>query len=243
VEHPRYVAHVDRTKTDRVRRWNSGMLIVSCIAGVLIAGGLAVAIATGMGWFTITIASVGVVACTISAVLAVRRRRAVALLAAGDDLALVVDDAGVRLAGTPLIAWEEIVFIGVLDDRERSGRLQRLPLSGPLARATVRAGSPTMLCEIGVRDGIGLKHSFNGAPGADRVTIFDAFDGVRRGLVPLMLDAVLDEATAHQAGQVLIREGERRGIPARSFVKVFTYFGWKGPMIDRKWPAEKESST
>jgi hypothetical protein len=241
VENPRYVAHVDRSKTEGVRRWNLRILVVSGIVGGLLAGGLIVAVVTDMGWFTIVIASLGVLACLVSVVLAVRRRRAVTLLVAGDEVAMTVDDAGVRLAGAPLIPWHDIVFVGVLDDRERTGRLQRLPLSGALARATVRAGSPTMLCEIGVRDGIGLRSAFAGAPGADRVTLFDAFEGTRRGLIPLMLDAVVDDATAHQAAQVLIREAERRGIPARSFAKVFAYFEWKGPMIDRKWPVEKGS--
>lgn len=238
-----YVARVDHSKTDGVRRWNAGMLIGSLLIGTLLAGGLAIAAVSGMGWVTILIASLGVLACAISAVLAVRRRRALALLVTGDDVALTVDAAGVRLAGAPLIPWEQIVFVGVIDDRERTGRLQRLPVSGPLARATVRAGSPTLLCEIGVRDGVRLKHAFGGARGAERVTLFDEFDGSRRGLIPLMLDVVVDDATAHQAAQVLIREAERRCIPARSFTKVFAYFEWKGPMIDRKWPAEKGSST
>lgn len=241
MENPRYVARVDRPKIDGVRRWNRRMLVVSGVVGALLAGALAVAIVTDMGWFTIMIAALGVLACLISVLLAVRRRRAVALLVAGDDVALTVDDAGVRLAGAPLIPWHDIVFVGVLDDRERTGRLQRLPLSGALARVTVRAGSPTLLCEVGVRDGVRLRSAFAGIPGADRVTLFDAFEGTRRGLIPLMLDAVVDDATAHQAAQVLIREAERRGIPARSFAKVFAYFEWKGPMIDRKWPAERGS--
>lgn len=241
MENPRYVARVDRAKTEGVSRWNARMLVVSGIVGALLASGLVVAVVTDMGWFTIAIASLGVLACLASVVLAVRRRRAVALLVADDDIAMIVDDAGVRLAGAPLIPWDDIVFVGVLDDRERTGRLQRLPLSGALARATVRAGSPTLLCEVGVRDGAKLRRAFAGAPGADRVTLFDAFEGTRRGLIPLMLDAVVDDATSHQAAQVLIREAERRGIPARSFSRVFAYFEWKGPMIDRKWPAEKGS--
>lgn len=238
-----YMARVDRSKTDGVRRWNAGMLIVSLALAAMLAGGLIFAAVSGMGWFTILIASLGVAACTISAALAVRRGRALALLVTGDDIALTVDAAGVRLAGAPLIPWDQVVFVGVIDDRERTGRLQRLPVSGPLARATVRAGSPTLLCEIGVRDGVRLKQAFGGARGADRVTLFDEFDGTRRGLIPLMLDAVVDDATAHQAAQVLVREAERRGIPARSFNAVFAYFDWKGPMLDHKWPAEQEKRT
>ncbi|MCD5346223.1 hypothetical protein [Agromyces sp. S2-1-8] len=235
-----YEAHVDHAKVDRTGRWNSGMLLTSAAIGVLLAVGLAVAVIAGLGWFTITIASLGVAACAVSVLLASRRRRALGLLVTDDDVAVAVETEGIRLAGAPLIPWTEIVFVGVLDDRARSARVQDLPFSGPLARATVRSGSATLLCEIGVRDGEALRRAFAGARGADRVTLFDRFDGTRRGLIPLMLDAVIDDATALQAAQVLIREAERRGIPARSFTKVFAYFEWKGPMIDLKWPVEKK---
>ncbi|MEV1131391.1 hypothetical protein [Agromyces sp. NPDC049794] len=238
-----YLAKLDHTKTDAGRRANAVMSAVALGVAALLAGGLVVAVSAGMGWFTVVIASLGLVAGAVVAVLTARRRRALNLLVGEDDIALSVDQVGIRLAGAPLIAWDQVVFVGVLDDRERTGRLQRLPLSGPLARATVRAGSPTLLCEVGVRDGVGLRHAFGGARGADRVTLFDEFDGCRRGLVPLMLDAVVDDATAHQAAQVLVREAERRGIPARAFDRVFAYFDWKGPMIDRKWPVEKGSRT
>lgn len=238
-----YEAHVDRAKVSTARSWNRGMLLGSTIAGLLVLAGLVTAVVVGMGWFTITVASVGLAACLVSVVLAARRGRALGLLVADGDRALAIDASGVRLAGAPLIPWEQIVFVGVLDDRSRSALVQRLPISGPLARATVRSGSGTLLCEIGVRDGAALKRAFGGAPGAERVTLFDAFDGTRRGLVPLMLDAVIDDATALQSAQVLLRAAERRGIPARSFSKVFEYFAWKGPMIDLKWPVEKEESS
>lgn len=235
-----YEARVDHVKVDRTGRWNSGMLLISAAFGVLLAIGLGAAVIAGLGWFTITIASLGFAACAVSVILAARRRRALGLLVSGDDIALSVGSDGVRLAGAPLIPWAQIVFVGVLDDRARSARVQDLPFSGPLARATVRSGSATLLCEIGVRDGEALRHAFAGRRGADRVTLFDRFDGTRRGLIPLMLDAVIDDATSLQAAHVLIREAERRGIPARSFTQVFAYFDWKGPMIDLKWPVEKK---
>lgn len=235
-----YEAHVDHVKVDRTGRWNSGMLLVSAAFGVLLVFGLSVAVMGDLGWFTITLASLGVAACAMSVLLAVRRRRMLGLLASDDDVALAVGGEGVRLAGAPLIPWTQIVFVGVLDDRERTARMQNLPLSGAIARATVRAGSGALLCEIGVRDGEALRRAFAGRRGADRVTLFDRFDGTRRGLIPLMLDAVIDDATSLQAAHVLIREAERRGIPARSFTQVFAYFDWKGPMIDLKWPVEKK---
>ncbi|WP_136708462.1 hypothetical protein [Agromyces sp. H66] len=236
-----YLARLDHTKTDVARRVNAVMSAVSLGVAALLAGGLIVAVSSGMGAITIVIASLGLVAGAVVAVLTGRRRRALRLLVGGDDIALRIDRDGIRLAGAPPIAWDAVVFVGVLDDRERTGRLRRLPLSGALARATVRAGSPTLLCEIGVRDGVEFRHAFGGAGGADRVTLFDEFDGSRRGLIPLMLDAVMDDATAHQSAQVLVREAERRGIPARAFNRVFEYFDWKGPMIDRRWPVERGS--
>ncbi|WP_350349137.1 hypothetical protein ABIQ69_04145 [Agromyces sp. G08B096] len=234
-----YLAHVDRGKVSTAERLNVGILVVSVVVTALFCWLAVWAAGEGFGWFTVTIAVVGAAAAAASAVLAHRRRRALGLLVAGDGVALAISDAGVRLAGAPLVTWSEVVFVGVADDRARTGRIQRLPLIGPIARTTVRAGSPTLLCELGVRDGEALRAAFRGAKGSERVTLFDEFDGRRRGLVPLMLDAVLDDASAHQAAGILIREAERRGIPARSFDRVFTYISWRGPMLDRKWPVEK----
>lgn len=234
-----YRVRVDDRKVAAADRLNAGILVVSCVVAAAFLILAAFAVSAGFGVFTVVIAVLGSLASAASGVLAHRRRRALGLLRSDDGLALSVGDAGVRLAGAPLVPWSELVFVGVLDDRARTGRLRRIPVVGSLVGTTLRAGSPTLLCELGVRDGAALRAAFHGAPGAERVTIFDEFDGSRRGLVPLMLDAVLDDASAHQAAQVLIREAERRGIPARAFDRVFAYFDWKGPMIDRKWPVEK----
>lgn len=240
---PIFEASVDHAKVDTVGRWNSGFIVVGIVLGVLITAGLVLAISSRMGWFTIVIAALGAGACLISTVLAFRRRRALMLLVAGAEFALRVSDDGVRLAGAPLIRWHDMVFLGVLDDRERSARMQRLPLSGSLATAALKAGNGTLLCEIAVRDGAELKAAFGGDPGADRVTLFDEFDGVRRGLIPLILDAVIENSTAHRAARVLVDEAARRGVPTGTFTSVFGYFDWKGPMIDRKWPVDKQKGT
>ncbi|SIN93138.1 hypothetical protein [Agromyces cerinus] len=240
---PIFEASVDRAKVDTVGRWNSGIILVSVVLGCLIIAGLVFAIASGMGWFTITVAALGAAACLISTVMALRRRRALMLLVTGNDIALTVTDEGVRLAGAPLIAWHDMVFVGVLDDRARSARMQRLPLSGPLATAALKAGNGTLLCEIAVRDGAALKRAFGDDRGAERVTLFDEFDGARRGLIPLMLDSVIADTTAHQAARVLIDEAARRGVPTASHTAVFGYFDWKGPMIDRKWPVDERKDT
>ncbi|MFB6610031.1 hypothetical protein ACFCVO_06925 [Agromyces sp. NPDC056379] len=236
---PIFEASVDRAKVDTVGRWNSGIVLVSVVLGCLVTAGLVFAIVSGMGWFTLIVATLGAGACLISTVMALRRRRALMLLVTGTDVALTITDEGVRMAGAPLIAWHDMVLVGVLDDHARSARMQRLPLSGPLATAALKAGNGTLLCEIGVRDGVALKRAFGGDRGAERVTLFDEFDGARRGLIPLMLDSVIEDAAAHQAARVLVDEASRRGVPTGTFTSVFGYFEWKGPMIDRKWPVDE----
>lgn len=240
---PMFEASVDHAKVDTVGRWNSGFIIVSIALGCLIAAGLLLAISSRMGWFTIVIAALGVAACLISTIMALRRRRALMLLVTGADVALSVTGDGVRMAGAPLIGWNDMVFLGVLDDRDRSARMQRLPLSGALASAALKAGNGTLLCEIAVRDGADLRRAFAGDRGAERVTLFDEFDGTRRGLIPLMLDSVIEDSIAREAARVLVDEASRRGVPTGTFTSVFGYFDWKGPMIDRKWPVEERKDT
>lgn len=234
-----YRAHVDRTKVDTAERLNRRFLATGLGTAGVFAALVVVAVLSGFGWFTIVVAALAMLAGLTSALFAHRRRRALGLLIADDGVAIAVVSTGVQLAGAPLIPWSEIVFVGVLDDRRRTGRLQRLPFIGIFANTAVRAGSGTLLCELGVRDAPALRDAFAGAPGGERVTVFDEFDGRRRGLVPLLLDAVLDDASAHQAAQVVVREAERRGIRARAFDRIFDYFEWRGPLIDRKWPVQK----
>lgn len=234
-----YRAHVDRAKVDTAERLNRRILVTGVVTASVFAALVIVATVSGFGWFTVVIAALAMLAGVASAILAQRRRRALGLLIADDGVAIAVGSTGVQLAGAPLIPWSEIVFVGVIDDRQRTGKLQRLPVIGIFANIAVRAGSGTLLCELGVRDAPALRDAFAGTPGGERVTVFDEFDGRRRGLVPLLLDAVLDDASAHQAAQLVIREAERRGIPARAFDRIFDYFEWKGPMIDHKWPVQK----
>ncbi|UOE42636.1 hypothetical protein [Agromyces larvae] len=231
-----YEAHVDRARVARAKRWNGWILAVSAIfaAGLVV---VSVMMFVDDGWPIGILAALGALAAVLSVVAAVQRGRAQRLLTAGGEgLALAVSDDGVRMAGAPLIPWSEIVFVGVLDDRSRSARMARLPLSGVLAGAALKAGSGTLLCELGVRDGTALKQAFAGAPGSERVSLWDPFDGVRRGLIPMLLDAVLDDGTAQQSAQVLMDAAARRGIPTARFTGIFDYFSWKNPMLDHKWP-------
>ncbi|WP_395245811.1 hypothetical protein ACGGZK_08385 [Agromyces sp. MMS24-K17] len=236
-----YVARVDHAKVSRARRWNTGIVAGSALLGVALVVGVVTSIVDGMWWPITVLAVLGVLACVLSIVTSVQRGRAQRLLAAGGDLAFEVTDAGVRMGGAPLVPWSEIVFVGVLDDRGRSARLQRIPLSGLFATAALNAGSGTLLCELGVRDGQALKQAFGGAPGAERVSVWDPFDGVRRGLIPMLVDAVVDEGTAQQSAQVLMDAALRRGIPTARFTGVFDYFNWKNPMLDHKWPTPSAS--
>lgn len=231
-----YVAHVDHVKVARAKRWNTGIVVGSAVLGVGLVIGVVVTILDGMWWPITVLAVLGVIACVLSVVAAVQRGRAQRLLAAGGDLAFEVAETGVRMGGAPHVPWSEIVFVGVLDDRDRSAKLLRIPLSGLFAAAALNAGSGTLLVELGVRDGQALKDAFGAAPGAERVSLWDPFDGVRRGLIPMLVDAVVDEGTAQQSAQVLMDAARRRGIPTARFTGVFDYFNWKNPMLDHKWP-------
>ncbi|QEO15138.1 hypothetical protein FLP10_12475 [Agromyces intestinalis] len=231
-----YEAHVDRAKVARAKRWNTGILLVSALftAGLVVG---TVVMFVDDAWPIGIVAGLGALAALLSVIAAVQRGRAQRLLVAADgDLAIAVSDAGVRMAGAPLIPWSEIVFVGVLDDRGRSARMARLPLSGVLASAALKAGGGTLLCELGVRDGAALKQAFGAAPGAERVSLWDPFDGTRRGLIPMLLDAVLDDGTAQQSAHVLMDAASRRGIPTARFTGIMDYFNWKNPMLDHKWP-------
>ncbi|WP_394552979.1 hypothetical protein ACDF64_01310 [Agromyces sp. MMS24-JH15] len=237
--HPTYRAPVDRARVERARRWNTGIIVASAVLGAALVVGVVTTLLEGMWWVVTVLAVIGVAACVVSVVVAVQRGRAHRLLVAADGIAFEVTDAGVRMGGAPLIPWTEVVFVGVLDDRGRSDRLRSIPVWGAFAVAALHAGSGTLLCELGVRDGVALKRAFGTAPGAERVSLWDEHDGARRGLIPMLLDAVLDDGTAQQSAQVLMDAAARRGIPTARFTGVFDYFDWKNPMLDRKWPTPK----
>ncbi|MRG61346.1 hypothetical protein GE115_15930 [Agromyces sp. CFH 90414] len=236
----RFQAVVDEAKTASARRWNAGFVATGAVVVVVAIAGIAAMVATGFGsWFTIAL--VGVfgalgVALTVTSVL---RGRILRLLAADGAPACTVSDAGVALAGSPAIAWTEVVFIGVLNDRPRTSRLRSVPVFGWFGSLALKAGNGTILCEIAVRDGEALRAAFTDRAAAKRVGLYGRWpDGSRHGLLPLLLDSVLSEESTQAVVQVLFAEAQARGIPHALHESTFGFLKWKGPMLDPAWPGE-----
>jgi hypothetical protein len=235
----RFEAFVDRVKADSARRWNTGFIVTGALLAALAAAGIAVLIATGFGsWFTIALVAVFGVAAIGMILTSVTRGRMLRLLAGSDAVACRVTESGVTLANSPEIGWDELAFIGVLNDRPRTNRLRNVPVYGWAGRAALKAGNGTILCELGVRDGEALRRRFTDPAGAKRVSLYSRFaDGARRGLIPLLLDSVLSEETTQAVVTTLFAEAAARGIPHALHENAFAFTKWKGPLLDPAWPA------
>ena len=236
----RFQALVDRTKADSARRWNTGLIIAGSLLVAAAAAGIAVMLATGFGsWFTIALVAVlGLLSISLI-VTSVLRGRILRLLAGEGAVACSVSERGVALANSPFIPWSDVVFIGVLNDRPRTSRLRAVPVFGWFGSLVLKAGNGTVLCEIAVRDGEGLRAAFADRGAAKRVSLYGRWpDGLRRGLLPLLLDSVLSEETVQAVVRVLFAEAETRGIPHSMHESTFGFMKWKGPLLDPDWPAE-----
>jgi len=233
-----FEALVDRAKADSARRWNTGFILTGCVLAAAAVAVIAVMIATGFGsWFTILLVAVFGVAAAGMVLTSVTRGRMLRLLAGPGSVACRLTETGVSLANSPEIAWTDLVFIGVLNDRPRTNRLRSVPVYGWAGRAALKAGNGTILCELGVRDGAALRRRFTDAAGARRVSLYARFpDGSRRGLIPLLLDAVLSEETTQAVVTALFAEAAARGIPHALHENAFAFTKWKGPLLDPSWP-------
>lgn len=234
----RFEALVDHAKADSARRWNAGFIVTGGVLAALAAAGIVALVVTGFGsWFTIALVAVVGVAALGMIWTAVTRGRMLRLLAGADAVACRVTETGVTLANSPEIAWEELVFVGVLNDRPRTNRLKNVPVYGWAGRAALKAGNGTILCELAVRDGEGLRRRFTDPAGAKRVSLYTRYpDGTRRGLIPLLLDAVLSEETTQAVVTTLFAEAAARGIPHSLHENAFAFTKWKGPLLDPTWP-------
>lgn len=234
-----FEALVDRAKADSARRWNTGFIVTGSLLLALAIVGIAALVATGFGsWFTVALVAVFGVAAVGMIVTSVTRGRMLRLLAGADAIACRVTETGVTLANSPEIGWDELVFVGVLNDRPRTNRLRNVPIYGWAGRAALKAGNGTILCELAVRDGEGLRRRFTDPAGAKRVSLYSRHpDGTRRGLIPLLLDAVLSEETTQAVVTTLFAEAAARGIPHSLHENAFVYTKWKGPLLDPSWPA------
>lgn len=220
-------------RVSRARRWNIGLVACAVALFAIASAGLFVAVSTGFGsWFTYILLGLFALLCVVVVWTARSRTRMLRLLTTGDAV-LRIDDAGVRLPGLGEIAWSELVFVCVTNDRARTERARRVPVYGWAGRAAINAGNGTILCELAVRDGESLRSRASGPAAASRVTLYPRWkDGMRRGTVPLLLDAVYDELDTQAVVRVLFTYAEAHGIPHALFEQLSPAMMWKGPYLD-----------
>ena len=234
----RFDAPLDTAKVESAGRWNSRLIV----AGVLLAAASVTAawsaVATGWGnWFTTTIIVIAAVASVSLIISSLIRRRMLLLLVARGGTACSVTESGITLAGAPPIAWSDIEFVAVLNDRPRTDRLRAVPLLGRLGELTMKAGSGTILCEVAVHDGEALRRRLENPAAARRVTLYGRWpDGSRRGVLPLLLDAVLSEAATRAAVVAILASAAEHGVPAAMHGSTVANLRWKAPRLDPDWP-------
>ncbi|WP_336632296.1 MULTISPECIES: hypothetical protein [unclassified Microbacterium] len=230
---PDFEVRVDAAKVASARRWNRG-LVGGAVVMVLLAAAAATWLASaGRGsWFTVALVALLGALC-VGVVVAARARTRMLRLLTGGGGVLRADDRGIRLPGLTGIGWDDLVFVCVTDDRARTRQLGRVPVVGWAGRAAIRAGSGTILCELGVRDGEALRAATADAAAASRVTLYPRWpDGARRATVPLLLDAVYDELDTQAVVTMLFAQAETHGVPRALFAQVPPAIRWKGPYLD-----------
>jgi hypothetical protein len=236
----RFDVPLDLAKVQTAGRWNSGFIVVGVLLFLLCLVGIWAMIATGFGsWFTFTLVGVFAVASIGLVVTSALRRRMLLLLVGRSDSACTITDDGITLAGAPQIAWSDMVFVAVLNDRPRTNRLRSVPVFGWFGRLALKAGNGTILCEIAVHDGEALQRRFGDPAAARRVTLFGRWpDGTRRGVLPLLLDAVLSEASTQDVVRAIFAAASAHDLPMVLHESTFEHYKWKGPRLDPKWPTE-----
>ncbi|GAA1811036.1 hypothetical protein [Agromyces neolithicus] len=236
----RFDVPLDLAKVATAGRWNSGFIVVGVVLLLASLAGIWAMAATGFGsWFTITLAAVFAVASAGLVVTSVLRRRLLLLLVGDSSSACTITERGITLAGAPEIEWGDLVFVAVLNDRPRTNRLRSVPIYGWFGRLALKAGNGTVLSELAVRDGEALRRRCASLAAAKRITLYGRWpDGSRRGVLPLLLDAVLSEQSTSDVVCALFAAATAHGIPATLHESAFDSLKWKAPQLDPKWPAE-----
>ena len=230
---PPFEVRADVARVTRARRWNVGLVSSAVGLGGLAVAGIVVMVLTGFGsWFTYALAGLFALMCGAVVWAARSRTRMLRLLTAGDGT-LRADRAGIHLPGLASIAWDDLVFVCVTNDRARVARQGRIPVFGWAGRAAIRAGNGTILCELAVRDGEALRARARDASSASRVTLYPRWpDGHRRGVVPLLLDAVFNELDTQAVVTMLFGVAKQRAIAHALFEQLPPALRWKGPYLD-----------
>ncbi len=230
---PPFEVRTDAARVARARRWNVGLVAAAVVLLVGALVGIVAMALTGFGsWLTSGLAAVFAMLCLAVMWTARSRVRMLRLLTTGDGV-LRADHAGIHLPGLATIAWDDLVFICVTNDRARVARQSRVPVFGWAGRAAIRAGNGTVLCELAVRDGEALRAQARDAAGASRVTLYPRWpDGHRRGVVPLLLDAVFDELDTQAVVTMLFGVAKQRRLAHALFEELPAALRWKGPYLD-----------
>jgi uncharacterized membrane protein YhdT len=217
---PDFEVRADATRVTAAARWNTGLMIAAALLLLAAAGGIVAMAVTGFGsWFTFALMAVFALLCVFVLVTARSRTRMLRLLTGQ--------------GGDGELAWEELVFVCVTNDRARAARGGRVPVFGWAGRAAIKAGNGTILCELAVRDGEALRRRALTADAASRVTLYPRWpDGLRRGTVPLLLDAVYDELDTQAVVTMLFAQAKQRGIAHALFEQLPAAMRWKGPYLD-----------
>lgn len=188
--------------------------------------------------FTTIVAGLLFVLAAVSVILSVRRWRVVqSLVGDGHGVALAIDDHGVVVAGLPSVPWSEVLAVATIDDRARTQRVTRIPLSGVFSRMAVRAGSSVLGGCVVVRDGAAMQAACSSDAERKRIEVWKPHpsDGKPHGAIILLLDAVMSEAAAFAAGRALVDAARARGIDAEHFEKQFDFMEFYGSRVDPKW--------
>lgn len=236
----RYDVPLDLAKVTTAGRWNSGFIVVGVLLMLAALTGIWAMVAADFGsWFTITLVALFAVASAGLVVTSVLRRRLLMLLVGDSTSACTITERGITLAGAPEIAWADLVFVAVLDDRPRTDRLRSVPIYGWFGRLALKAGNGTVLCELAVGDGEALRRRCASPAAAKRITLYGRRPaGSRRGVLPLLLDAVLSEQSTHDVVRALFAAASAHGIPATLHESALDSLRWKAPQLDPKWPTE-----
>ncbi|MDQ0893253.1 hypothetical protein [Agromyces ramosus] len=238
----RYEVALDVDKVHTAGRWNSGFILVGIGLLAICVSAIWTIAATGVGsWIPYVFVGVVAAASAGLVVSSVLRRRMLLLLVGRSASACTITEHGITLAGAPEIAWGEIEFIAVLNDRPRTDRLRAIPLLGRLGELTLKAGNGSILCEIAVRDGESLRRRFDDRAAARRVTLYGRWpDGRRRGVLSLLLDAVLSETDTETTVRAALAAASAHAIPSTVHASTLANLRWKAPRLDPDWPRPAE---
>ncbi|KAB1649541.1 hypothetical protein [Pseudoclavibacter endophyticus] len=227
--------HADAAGLKKARAWNSGILVVSA---VVLAGGAAALLA--LSSFEHARASLLITLAVFLGLLAVAFIPRIALLrrnlgdTAGPEA--VVAAEGIEIRGLPVIAWNEILGIVYLDDRQRTERALSVPVTGWGLRLAFKAGEGSIGLTIAVRDGVGLRSRVTSRDTRSAVKLWPRGEhGLRGGTVTTRLDVRLTPEARERFIAAARGGAVTAGVPFHLVRGVLDNAKFLGRMLDPKW--------